>query len=89
MIEVDFGSGFRKALAKKIKRNPSIEEKFFEKLEIFLNDPYHPSLKTHKLSGKLSKAWSFSITSDCRVVFYFASQTKVVFFDIGTHDQVY
>jgi mRNA-degrading endonuclease YafQ of YafQ-DinJ toxin-antitoxin module len=48
-------------------------------------------LKAHKLSGKLKGLWSFSIEQDIRVIFYFTKEKpkKVVFVDIGTHNEVY
>jgi mRNA-degrading endonuclease YafQ of YafQ-DinJ toxin-antitoxin module len=46
-------------------------------------------LKTHKLSGRLKDLWSFKISYDMRVVFYFAEKDKVVFVDMGKHEEVY
>ena len=67
------------------------EELFWEKVQLFITDPYHLQLKTHKLSGKLKELWSFSIEYDVRVVFYFTKDKppKAIFIDIGSHDEVY
>jgi mRNA-degrading endonuclease YafQ of YafQ-DinJ toxin-antitoxin module len=46
-------------------------------------------LKTHKLSGRLKDLWSFKISYDMRVVFYFAEKDNVVFVDMGKHEEVY
>lgn len=54
-----------------------------------MKDPFDRSLRTHKLSGKLKDLWSFSLEYDLRVIFYFAEKDKVVFVDIGKHDEVY
>ena len=89
MIEVSFSSSFNKSFKKKIKNDRSLENKFWEKLNIFLNDPYERSLKTHKLSGQLQDLWSFSIEFDVRVIFFFVDKSKAVFIDIGTHEEVY
>lgn len=53
MIKISFSSSFKKAFKKKIRNNIGLEEKFWNKIEIFQNDPFDPVLKTHKLSGKL------------------------------------
>jgi mRNA-degrading endonuclease YafQ of YafQ-DinJ toxin-antitoxin module len=58
-------------------------------LEKFTVDPFDPSLKTHKLSGKLNELWSFSIDYDEWVISYFTEDEKAVFVDIGSHDEVY
>ena len=89
MIEISFSSSFKRAFKKKIKGNKFLENKFFERIEKFINDPYDKSLKTHKLSGKLKDLWSFSIDYDVRVIFFFLDEKRVVFVDIGTHDEVY
>ena len=72
-----------------IKGNENLERNFREKLEQFKDNPFDKSLKTHKLSGKLKDLWSFSLEYDRRVLFYFTDDGKVVFVDIGNHNQVY
>ena len=89
MVEVAFSSTFRKVFNKHTRKNKLLEKKFWEKLEVFITDPFHSSLRTHKLSGRLDKLWSYSVDYDCRVIFYFDTSKKVVFIDIGTHDEVY
>lgn len=90
-MEVTFSSSFRKSMKKKIRINPLLENDFWICLELFVSDPFHPSLKTHKLSGKLKPLWSFSIDYSHRVVFYFTESkpVKAVLVDIGTHEEVY
>ncbi|RUT05845.1 hypothetical protein DSM107010_54330 [Chroococcidiopsis cubana SAG 39.79] len=58
-------------------------------MEQFTIDPFAPSLKTHKLSGKLKEFWSFSVDYNERVLFYFIEEGKAMFVDIGSHDEVY
>lgn len=58
-------------------------------METFTNDPFDPSLRTHKLSGKLKDLWSFSLEYDGRLLFYFTDDANAVFVDIGSHDEVY
>lgn len=89
MIEVAFSNSFKRAYKKKIKGNPEIEILFKKKLSIFLNNPYDISLRTHKLSGKLSEIWSFSISFSIRVTFIFVDDQKVLLESIGTHEDVY
>jgi addiction module RelE/StbE family toxin len=88
-MEVSFSSSFKRAFKKRIKGNPDLESRFWQKLEQFTIEPFAPTLKTHKLSGKLRDFWSFSIDYDARVLFYFTEDEKAVFVDIGSHDEVY
>ncbi|MCT7983974.1 type II toxin-antitoxin system mRNA interferase toxin, RelE/StbE family [Laspinema sp. A4] len=88
-MEVSFSSAFKRAFKKKIKSTPDLEARFWQKLELFIIDPFEPSLKTHKLSVKLKELWSFSVEYDERVLFYFTEDERAVFVDIGSHDEVY
>ena len=89
MIQVGFSSSFNPAYKKLIRNNTDKQKKFSESLATFMNDPFHPRLRTHKLTGQLKDLWSFSVEYDLRVVFYFVADNQVVFEDIGTHDEVY
>ncbi len=88
-MEVSFSSSFKRAFKKRIKGNVDLEARFWQKLEQFTVDPFSPSLKAHKLSGKLKEFWSFSIDHSERVLFYFVDDNKAVFVDVGSHDEVY
>jgi len=89
-MEVSFSDSLKKVFQKRIK-STEIENEFWNRLEIFINDPFEAKLKTHKLSGKLKDLWSFSIEYDLRVVFYFTNDKpkRAVFVDIGSHNEVY
>jgi len=88
-MKVAFSNSFKRAYKKRIKGQKEKEEAFFKKMEIFINEPYHPQLRTHKLSGQLKDLWSFSIDYDIRVIFYFVDKQHVIFENIGSHDEVY
>ena len=89
MIEIAFSSSFKRAFKKKIAVNAILETRFWERVELFKNNPFDPKLRTHKLSGRLKDLWGFSIEYDLRVIFSFASQAQVIFVDVGSHKEVY
>ena len=75
--------------AKEYKRLPNKIKRKAESVEkIFRQDPFDSRLKTHKLSGKLSKFWSFSINRQYRIVFEIVSKNTIWFLSVGTH-QIY
>jgi addiction module RelE/StbE family toxin len=88
-MKVTFSSSFRRAFKKVIKGNKSLEKTFWEKVAIFVRDPFDRRLRTHKLSGKLKDLWSFSVTYEVRVIFFFVDEQRAVFVDVGSHDAVY
>lgn len=69
-----------KKLSQKVKAGAAIKEK------IFKENPFHPTLKTHKLHGKEKEAWAFWINQKYRIKFIFLEEGVVLFLDIGTHD---
>lgn len=93
-MEVVWSSGFKRSFRKITKRNPQLKEQIVEALILLSDDPFTPSLKSHKLSGNLEGFWSCSVAYDCRIIFNFSQdeQTLEIFIlliDIGTHDEVY
>jgi mRNA-degrading endonuclease YafQ of YafQ-DinJ toxin-antitoxin module len=89
MIEIVPTSAFRKAFKRKVRGNETLEMRFQERVAVFQKDPFDPRLRTHRLSGQLQGLWSFSIDYDARVVFSFTEPSRVLFVDIGTHEEVY
>jgi len=89
MIKIEWSSGFKKAYKKQVNKFPDLPITLSEKLNIFIKDPFDARLKTHKLTGKLSDLWSFSLSYDRRVIFHFEDEDTVLLVDIGTHDEVY
>jgi len=89
MTEVAFSSSFKRAFKRRIKGNTALETRFWEKLEIFRNNPFDQRLRTHKLSRRLKDLWSFSVEYDLRIVFAFLKGDQALFVDIGTHEEVY
>ena len=89
MIEIAFSSSFKRAYKKSVAGNANTSARFWERVELFKNNPFDPKLRTHKLSGKLKDLWSFSIEYDLRVIFAFTEPERVVFVDIGSHKEVY
>jgi mRNA-degrading endonuclease YafQ of YafQ-DinJ toxin-antitoxin module len=88
-VAVSFSPSFKRAFKRRIKGDTEAEARFWQKLDQFKANPFDPSLKTHKLSGKFKEYWSFSVEYDQRVLFYFNEDENAVFVDIGSHDEVY
>ena len=89
MTNLILGSGFRRAYRKTVKAHPHLKSKISECLEVFANDPLNPSLRTHKLGGKLKGLWAFVVEYDCRITFQFLDNGSALLTDIGKHDEVY
>ena len=73
---------FRKSFLRLPK---DIQRRAQERVKIFRGNPFHPSLDTHKLHGKLKDHWSFYIKGQYRIIFTF-DNSDVILLDIGPHD---
>ena len=87
-------ASFKRAFKRLVKKNPQLQDRILAVLELLGNDPFHLSLKSHKLTGKLEGLWACSIAYDCRVIFAFKKDVEtgndlIVLTDIGSHDEVY
>ncbi|MBU2564549.1 type II toxin-antitoxin system RelE/ParE family toxin [Patescibacteria group bacterium] len=71
---------------RKYKKLPKkIKEKIKEKEHIFRKNPFDKSLKTHKLSGKLSGLWAFSIDQKYRIIFELKNKNTIWLHSVGDH----
>jgi addiction module RelE/StbE family toxin len=82
---IDYHKNFKKSLKKQTK---SVQEKFFEKLDIFIENQFHYSLNNHALKGDLADFRSFDVTGDVRVHYKEVSY-GIILVNIGTHSQLY
>ncbi len=81
--KVEYSKNFLKSLR---KLPAKIIDQAEEKEGIFLDNPFHPILRTHKLSGKEREHWGFWINYTYRIKFLFISEEEVLFLDVGTHE---
>lgn len=62
-----------------------VRERVKDRGALFQVDPFHPLLRTHKLSGKLSGVWAFSVDFRNRVLFEFLDEREVLLLRVGDH----
>ncbi|MBN2580322.1 MAG: type II toxin-antitoxin system mRNA interferase toxin, RelE/StbE family [Pirellulales bacterium] len=83
---------FLRTAKRLVKRNPQVAGSLRDALEQLAQDAFHPTLKTHKLSGELQGTWACSAGYDLRIVFSFVpweNQEAILLHSIGTHEEVY
>lgn len=73
-----------------VKKHPELITQYEKTLKILENDPYHPSLRLHRLKGKLKDLHSISINITYRITLEFYLKDKeIVLVNVGHHDEVY
>lgn len=60
MIKIVLSKQFRKFFKKRISFNSSLVKKYQIRLELFINNPQDPILKSHALKGKKHSFRAFS-----------------------------
>ena len=60
-----------------------------QKIILFRKNPFDRQLKTHKLSGRFSRFWSFSVNQKYRVIFRFIKNNAIWFLSVGDHSIYY
>ena len=84
-MEIIYRKKFKKAFKKRSKK---VQDKFFERIEMFQNDQFHPLLNNHALSGEFEGVRSFDVTGNIRV-HYITTDGVVILLTIGSHSELY
>ena len=85
-MEIKFSPQFLKQLH---RQTPKIQQKFYERLELWQHDPWHALLRVHTLHGRYHGFYSINITGDMRALYQIVEENLVLFDSIGTHSQLY
>jgi len=79
-----------KSFIKHYKKLPvPLQSKFKERKDLFLQNPFHPLLNNHALSGEYKDYRSINITGDLRAIYEPIEKNVAVFILIDTHSNLY
>lgn len=87
-MHIQFSPELHKSLQQIVSKDQKLAQRIKKQLQLFALNPFHPSLRIHKLTGNMKNLWSLSINMKLRML-YFLEDDNAYFVDIGTHDQVY
>jgi mRNA-degrading endonuclease YafQ of YafQ-DinJ toxin-antitoxin module len=90
MAEAIISDKYQKRAIKFLKLYPTLVKKYKKTLLQLKFNPYHPSLRLHKLKGNFQEYYSVSINMQYRIMIDFIIQDdKVILIEIGNHDFFY
>jgi len=90
MYNIILSSFYKKRSTIFIQRHPDLIKKYKKTILLLQDNPYHPSLRLHKLKGDLSEFYSISINLKYRILLDFIIiDETIILIDIGNHDEVY
>jgi len=89
-----WSSGFTRAFRHAVRRQSELRARIEYALRQLAEDPFHPSLHSHKLKGALASVWACTVDYDNRILFEFvqnpgSGEQEILLLTIGTHDEVY
>jgi len=84
-MEVKFHKNFRKRLEKMPLK---IQESFYERLALFLQDKSNRILNNHSVDRAFPNCRSINVSGDYRAIFKEDGDTAI-FITIGTHSELY
>ncbi|HET6422018.1 MAG TPA: plasmid stabilization protein [Geobacteraceae bacterium] len=82
--------GYNKRAARFIRKHPELITQYEKTLKLLEINPFHPSLRLHRLKGRLSELHSISINISYRITLELVIQDQeIIPIDVGGHDEVY
>jgi addiction module RelE/StbE family toxin len=82
---IEFSPIFNKKLA---KAPTEIKLAVRQALELFRESPHHEALRNHLLTERYAGFRSIDVTEDWRVL-YREEKERIMFADLGTHEELY
>jgi len=67
-----WSAAFVRAVMRATRRQPDLRVSVEHTLQQLAEDPFHPTLPTHRLKGELAGAWACTVDYDDRILFEFA-----------------
>jgi mRNA-degrading endonuclease YafQ of YafQ-DinJ toxin-antitoxin module len=90
VYKIVYTESYIKRAKKFIKCHKDIINQYKKTLKLLELNPYHPSLRFHKLKGRFSNLYSISINISYRISLEFLIQdNKIIPIDVGHHDEIY
>ena len=89
-FQINYSERYKKREQKFFRKHRDLLSKYEKTLRLLEANPFHPSLRLHKLSGNLEKLHSVSLDMQYRITMeFYMEDEKIIPVNIGTHDDVY
>lgn len=79
---------FTKAFEKNIKKlSPKEQKAVAQKLQLLIQNPFYPSLRTKKVKG-LDNVFEMSVNMDIRILWQYDNGVIILLLDVGHHKDI-
>ena len=88
--KIIYTESYNKRASKFLRKHTELISQYEKALKILEINPQHPSLRLHRLEGKLKDLHAISINISYRITLeLFFADNEIVLVNVGHHDQVY
>lgn len=88
--ELVFTRSYTRCAARFMRKHPELRGQYRKTLQLLELNPFHPSLRLHRLSGSLAELHSVAINLSYRITLEFlVSGNTIMPVDVGSHDAAY
>jgi toxin HigB-1 len=85
-----FTQSFTRRAVRFIRKHPELLRQYEATLELLELNPFHPTLRLHKLKGALGGLHAVSINVTYRITLEFLVEGRTIIpVNVGSHDEVY
>ena len=90
MYDLVFTEAYTRRAIRFLRKHPDMRAPYEKTLQLLELNPSHPSLRLHKLKGRLSALHSVSINLAYRITIEFLIEGRTIIpVAVGSHDDVY
>jgi toxin HigB-1 len=90
MYKILFTESYEEKARKFLKKHPELKGQYGKTFRLLEINPYHPSLRLHKISLHGIEIYSISINMTYRITIdFYIEEEKIVPINIGSHDEIY
>lgn len=90
IYQIQFTDEYKKRAKRFLKKHPDLGSAYLKTLTLLEANPFHPSLRLHRLKGKMIGLHSVSINLSYRITLEFLIIDKQITpINVGDHDAVY
>ena len=81
---------FQRRARKFLRQHPNLADQFKDCIKNIEKNPFDTQFETHLLKGALSGKWSLSLNYEYRIIVSIDRiERRVIFHDVGSHEEVY
>jgi len=89
-LRLIFTNSYNRQASRWIKKHPNLRDQYLKTLHLMEINIHHPSLRLHKLSGKLGGLHAVSINMSYRITLELIIEDgDIILINIGSHGDVY